>query len=77
MLSKGIGAFRYCMWTPSMTAPSYVEGQHNKILQRILAIQQHAEDSAENFCRRRNRAVAAARERWNLGISIGLGEWCS
>ena len=67
------------MWTPAKSAASYVEGQHNKILQRILAIPQLPDDSAEQFCRRRNRAVAAARERWNLSISrewaLSLVRW--
>ena len=69
MLSRGIGGFRYCMWTPSKTAASYMEGKHNKILQRILAIAPQSDESAERFCRRRNRAVAAARAQWNLSIA--------
>ena len=56
-----------------------MEGKHNRILQRILAVPPQADESAERFCRRRNRVVAGARGQWNLSIaqewSLSLVRW--
>jgi hypothetical protein len=71
-LSRGIGGFRYCMWTPSRTASKIVEGWHNLILQRIVRVAFEEGESRERFCRRRNQVVACHREQFRLAVSL---EW--
>ena len=78
-LSKGIGSFRYCMWTPNKTAAKLVEGWNNQILQRILKVAYVEGESRERFCKRRNRIVASERERLGLAVSqewaLSLVRW--
>jgi len=69
MLSCGIGSFKFSMWTPSCSAARMVEGWHNLILQRIMRVRSQAGEPSDNFCRRRNRAVATARDNANLGVT--------
>ena len=69
ILSRGIGNYRYSMWRPSKSAATHMEALHNKILQRIIGAHPLSDDTAESFCRRRNRLTADLRERANLTIS--------
>jgi len=69
MLSRGIGNYRYSMWRPTRSAATHMETLHNKILQRIVGARPLDDDTAESFCKRRNRVVADLRDRANLKIS--------
>ena len=56
-----------------------MEASHNKILKRIIGVRSEVDDTAESFCRRRNRRVAAEREQLNLSVSrewaLSLVRW--
>ena len=67
-LSKGIGNYRFSMWPPQCATCRQVEGWHNAILQRIIHVPFCADQTAEEFCRNRNRVVAAERD--NAGLSV-------
>jgi len=79
VISQGIGNFQYCMWTPIKSAAARLEAWHNKILQRIVGMMPTGDETAERFCRRRNRVVADCRKRFKLTISeawaLALVRW--
>ena len=79
LISKGIGSFRYSMWTPSLAAGRTVEAWHNKIIARIIRVPKSDLETAEHYSKRRNKVVAVERDRAGLSVryewALSLVRW--